>query len=206
LGSDSRQLVAMAKIGTQIVLAGNSGDGLRAYSRQLKEDGTKFMIADYTWTYSDYQEKSFTLSSAEATAFLNEIAPAFWWFEDQQIHVLPGGMIEASGTALLKKALDDLMPEVREKIPFPMFEKVNLYAKGTLSITENKLDLHADTFLTGPIEGISTQTLNDNAQYFEYLYKWVPGLIIHSLTVNMNGGIDVRALIPQKVVIVRKAP
>lgn len=206
LGTDSQQVIAMAKIGTQIALAGNSGDALRTYSRQLKEDGTKYPIADYTWTHSDYQEKSFTLSSAEATAFLNEIAPAFWWFEDQQIHVLPGGMIEASGTALVKKAIEDLIPDLTEQIPIPMLEKVNLYAKGTISIKENKLELGADTFMTGPIAAIPAKTLNDNAMYLEFLYKSVPGLIIHSLTVNMNGGIDVSALIPQKTVIVRKVP
>ncbi len=195
---------AMAKIGTQVTFEGKSGDALRAYTTQLKKDGKKFPIADYTWTHSDYQEKTFTLTSAEATALLNEIAPAFWWFEDQQIHVLPGGRIEASGTGLLEKALDDLYPELREEVPFPVFEKVNLYAKGKISITENALDLDADEFKTGPIEGISADTLNDNAEVFESLYTSVPGLVIHSLRVGTNGNLEVSALIPQKTEITRK--
>ncbi len=195
---------AMKKIGTEVTFEGKSGTDLRDFTKGLKKTGEKYPIADYEWKHSDYQEKSFELTSEEASAFLNEVAPAIWWFEDQQIHVLPGGEIEASGTALLKKAINDLYPELEEVIPFPMFEKVNLYAKGRISIKENQLDLQADTFKTGPIEGISAQILNENANYFESLYTSVPGLIIHSLEINDNGKIKIDALIPQKTEIVKK--
>jgi len=195
---------AMGKIGTDIIFEGKSGTDLRDLSKELKKTGEKLPIADYEWKHSDYQEKSFTLTSEEASAFLNEVAPAIWWFEDQQIHVLPDGEIEASGTALLKKAMNDLYPELVQMIPFPMFDKVNLYAKGRISIKENQLDLQADTFKTGPIEGISAKMLNENAYYFEKLYTSVPGLIIHSLEVNRSGEIEVDALIPQLTEIIKK--
>ncbi|MBP7401262.1 MAG: zinc ribbon domain-containing protein [Clostridia bacterium] len=195
---------AMDKIGTEVTFEGKSGDALAALSKDYKKSGEKLAVEDYVWTHSDYQEKSFTLTSAEATALLNEIAPAFWWFEDQQIRVLPGGRIEASGTGLLEKALDDLYPELREEVPFPVFEKVNLYARGEISITENRLELDADEFRTGPIEGVSADKLNENADLFEALYTSVPGLVIHSLEVTQDGQIAVSALIPQKTEITRK--
>jgi hypothetical protein len=194
----------MAKIGTQVKFEGKSGAALKTYTDQLKKDGTKLPIDEYIWKHSDYQEKKFELTSAEATALLNEIAPAFWWFEGQQVRTLPGGKIEASGTLLLEKAIDDLYPEMREEIPIPVFEQVNLYAKGKISIVENKLDLDADEFQTGPIEGISADTLNENAEVFEALYTSVPGLIIHSLKVNSSGNIEVSALIPQVTEIIRR--
>lgn len=190
---------ALAKIGTEIVFEGKSGDELRAYTKQLKKEGTKFSIDDFEWYHSDYQRKQFELTSQEATAFLNEIAPGFWWFENQQIKVLSDGTIEASGTGLLRKALNDLHPHLIGVIPIPIFERVNLYAKGRISINENNLYLNAESFSIGGIAAVSATDLNQNAHYFEALYKSVPGLVIHSLEVKDNGNIAVDALIPQKI-------
>ncbi len=195
---------ALAKIGTDIVFEGKSGDALRAYTKQLKKEGTKFPIDDFVWNHSDYQRKRFEFTSQEATAFLNEIAPGFWWFEKQQIKVLPNGIIEASGTGLFRKALQDLYPDLIEDIPIPIIEKVNLYAKGRISIRENNLDLNAESFSTGGIAAISATDLNQNADYFEALYQSVPGLVIHSLEVKNNGNIAVDALIPQKTEVIRR--
>ena len=105
---------------------------------------------------------------------------------------------------MLFRSIDDLYPEMREEIPIPVFEQVNLYARGKISIVENKLELDADTFKTGPIEGISAAMLNENAEVFEALYTSVPGLVIHSLKVNSSGNIEVSALIPQVTEIIRR--
>jgi hypothetical protein len=195
---------ALQKIGTEITFEGKSGDELREYTRRIKSEGIKYPIDDYVWNHSDFQEKSFELTSAEATALLNEIAPAFWWFENQQIKVLSDGMVEASGTGLLRKAVDDLYPKLKNDIPVPLFEKVNLYAKGGISIRDNQLNLGADTFNAGPIGIVSAEMLNENAFYFEALYRSIPGLIIYSLEINDSGNIEVDALIPQKTEIIRR--
>lgn len=197
---------ALGKIGTDITFDGKSGEELRAYTLQVKKAGTKLEVGDYTWEHSDFQEKSFELTPAEATALLNEIAPGFYWFENQQIKIGSGGQVEASGTLLLNKALNDFYPELKSKVPFEIFPRVNLYAKGGISITENKLSLNTEAFLTGPIQGISPAMLDENAAYFEVLYTSVPGLIIHKLEVTDSGNFAVDALIPQKTVITKKLP
>ena len=197
---------AMGKIGTEVTFDGKSGEDLRTYTKQVKQSGTKLDVNDYTWEHSDYQEKSFELTPAEATALLNEIAPGFYWFENQQIKIGSSGQVEASGTLLLNKALNDFYPELKSKVPFEIFPRVNLYAKGGISITENKLSLNTEAFLTGPIQGISPAMLDENAAYFEVLYTSVPGLIIHKLEVTDSGNFAVDALIPQKTVITKKLP
>jgi len=197
---------ALDKIGTDITFDGMQGDDLRSYTRQIKKDGTKLEIDDYTWEHSNFQEKSFELTPAEATALLNEIAPGFYWFENQQIQIGRDGQVEASGTLLLNKAMNDFYPELKSKVPFDVFPRVNLYAKGGISISENDLTLSAETFKTGPIEGISATMLNENADYFAVLYTSVPGLVIHRLEVTDDGNFAVDALIPQTTVISKKLP
>lgn len=195
---------AMDKIGTQVTFDGKSGDELRAYTLEVKKSRQKLAVEDYEWVHTDFQEKSFELTPAEATALLNEIAPGFYWFRNQQIQILNDGQVEASGTLLLNKALRDLYPDLLDKVPFPVFPQINLYARGGISIQENSLTLHAQKFRTGPIEGISAEMLNENASYFEALYTSVPGLIIHSLEVNDAGNFAVEALIPQQTVITKR--
>ena len=176
------------------------------YTKSLKASGDKYPIGDYEWIHSDYQEKSFELTSEEATALINEIAPAFFWFENAQIKILDNGKVEAAGTLLLAKGLNDLYPDLVDQVPFPVFEKVNLAAGGGIGIVENRLTLSADSFMTGPVEGISAEMLNDNAGFFEPLYTSVPGLIIHKLEVTSRGTFQVDALIPQRTEVRRIAP
>jgi len=195
---------AMKKIGTEITFDGKSGAALRTYTQELKKSGTKLNYKDYNWQHSDFQEKTFELTSAEATALVNEIAPAFYWFENQQIKAGTDGQVQASGTLLLGKAIDELYPSLKSQVPFPILPKVNLSAAGGISIRENKLSLSAREFKTGPIPGITPQMLNENASYAESLYKSVPGLIIHKLDVTSAGKIAVSALIPQKTVVTKK--
>lgn len=195
---------AMTKIGTVVTFEGKSGAALRTYTQDLKKSGTKLNVNDYTWQHSDYQERSFELTSAEATALVNEIAPGFYWFENQQIKAGNNGQVAASGTLLLGKAMDELFPSYKDKLPFPILPKVNLSAAGGISITENKLTLRASEFKTGPIPGITPQMLNDNASLAESLYKSVPGLVIHKLEITSAGKIAVSAKIPQKTVISKK--
>ncbi|MPM95239.1 hypothetical protein SDC9_142393 [bioreactor metagenome] len=195
---------AVNKIGLNITFNGMTSDELREYTKKLKESGEKLNINDYTWEQSDYERKTFTLTSEEATAFLNEVAPAFYWFSNQQIKVGSDGKIEASGTLYLRKAVNELYPELSTKIPFPLFEKVNLYSKGSIHIENNSLTLDTDELEAGLINTISPQMLEDNAGYFNKLYSCVPGLEIYSLNVNEAGEIAVDALIPQKTIITKK--
>ena len=194
---------ALTKIGTQTTFDKMSGDELRQYNKDLKKSGTKMAISDYTWEFSDYQEKNFELTPEEATAFINEIAPGFFWLEDQQVRILKDGSVEASGVLLAAKAINELYPELKDLIPVSVPEKLDLYAVGGISIKENVLTLNVKEFKSGIISPVSAQTLNENALYFEALYTTVPGLVIHSLEVNDQGNFEISALIPQTATITK---
>jgi hypothetical protein len=194
---------AMEKIGTEIIYEDMSGAELREHTRDLKKDNVQYPIADYEWIHENFERRQFELTENEATAFINEIAPAFFWFERVQIDVEKGGEVSASGTLRLRKALEDNYPDLIDQVPFPVFKKVNLYASGGISISDNELSLSADEFKTGAISGISAEMLNDNARYFEPLYTSVPGLEIYSLEITDDGKIAVDALIPQRTTVRR---
>lgn len=194
---------AMEKIGTEVIYEDMSGTELREYTRDLKKKNIQYPIADYEWIHEDYQRRQFELTSSEATAFINEIAPAFFWFERVQIDASADGVVRASGTLRLRKAMEDHYPDLIDEVPFPVFKKVNLYARGGIEINNNELSLSSDDFKTGAIPGISSGMLNENAQYFEPLYTSVPGLEIYSLIITDDGKIAVDALIPQRSTIRR---
>lgn len=194
---------ALTKIGTQTTFDKMTGDELREYNKDIKKSGTKLAISDYNWEFSDYQEKNFELTPEEATALINEIAPGFYWLEDQQVRILKDGSVEAAGTLLAAKAINELYPELKDLIPISVPEKLGLYAAGGISIKENVLTLDAKEFKSGIISPVSAQTLNENALYFEALYTSVPGLVIHSLEVNDQGNFEISALIPQTATITK---
>ncbi len=195
---------AIEKIGTKTTFNGMTDEELREYTIDLKKAGTKLSITDYDWEFSDYQEKNFELTPAEATAFLNEVAPGFYWFEGQQINILKDGTVEASGTLLLAKALNELYPDLKDMIPIATPDKLNLYAVGGISISENQLTLNTEELKTGLVSPVSEDMLDENAFYFEALYTSIPGLVIHSLEVNDDGNFEISALIPQTAAVTEK--
>lgn len=163
----------------------------------------KLNPADYEWTFTDVQPKTFRISGQEASAFFNETAPAFWWFRQTQIKVVDGKILTSSQLDLagLTKAL---YSDVVGQIPIPLPEKANLYTEGRISILDNHISMKPEVFNIGPValpEQFRTDETNQVvASFLDRIIGIVPGLVINKIE-ESGGSFDVDALIPQKVTI-----
>ena len=197
---------ALAKTGVDVNFNNMSGEELENYKESL--EGKKLDINDYNWEFSQYEERTFTLTPSEATALLNEIAPAFWWFDDLQVNVLPDGTMEGSSRADVARLKTDLFSDVANKIPIPLPDKVNIYSKGKISISNNVLTASPEDFKVGstslPDKYMTDENVKIITPYFERIYTVVPGLEIKSLKSDSDGNFVFDGKIPQKIKITEK--
>lgn len=195
---------ALEKTGIQVEYEGMTGEELEEY----KKNAEKKSIHDYNFEFSEYEEKEFTLTAAESTALLNEIAPGFWWFDDLQVKVLPDGTMEGSSTADIKRLKADLYSDVADDVPIPLPDSLNIYSKGRISVTNNQLSGDPETFYLGavplPDSYMEEESVNTMEEYFPRIYTVVPGLEISSLTSNSDGEFVFDGVIPQKVSVTKK--
>ncbi len=195
---------ALEKTGIQIEYEGMTGEELEEY----KLNAEKKSINDYNFEFSDYEQKQFTLTAAESTALLNEIAPGFWWFDDLQVKVLPDGTMEGSSTADIKRLKEDLYSDVADDVPLPLPDSLNIYSKGRVSVVNNQLSGDPENFYLGavqlPDKYLEEESVNTMEDYFPRIYTVVPGLEITSLTSNSNGEFVFDGVIPQKVSVTKK--
>ncbi|NPE28704.1 hypothetical protein HNV12_12190 [Methanococcoides sp. SA1] len=197
-------LSALEKTGMEIEYNGLTGEALEEY----KKDASKESFHDYNFEFSEYERKEFTLTAEESTALLNEIAPAFWWFDDLQVKVSPDGTMEGSSTADIGRLKADLYSDVADDVPIPLPDTLNIYSKGKISITNNQLSAQPESFNLGPAP-LPTKYLSDESvsvmeDYFPRIYTVVPGLEINSLSSNSNGEFVFDGVIPQKVSVTEK--
>lgn len=197
-------LSALEKTGMQIEFEGMTGEELEEY----KQNAEKKSINDYNFEFSDYERKEFTLTAAESTALLNEVAPGFWWFDDLQVKVLPDGTMEGSSTADIGRLKSDLYSDVADDVPLPLPDNLNIYSKGHISVTNNQLNGEPESFYLGPVplpgKYMEEESVDVMEEYFPRIYTVVPGLEITSLDSNEDGEFVFDGVIPQKVSVTRK--
>ncbi len=169
----------------------------------------KLSYKDYDWSFSDYQPVSVTLTPEEVSAFFNEIAPTFWWFDDTQVKIAPDGTIITSTRADIRKILEDLFPDVAGYIPVPLPDSANLYTEGDFAITDNRIAMDPDVIKVGPVSIPGTYLEGENLDVFsEYLgrfYTIIPDLQINSAGVQ-GGEFVFDGVIPTEVSVTPKAP
>lgn len=199
---------ALEKTGIQVEYEGLTGEELEKYKEEEKKNGEKKSIHDYNFEFSEYERKEFTLTNEEATALLNEIAPGFWWFDNLQVKVLPDGTMEGSSTADIERLKTDLYSDVADDVPIPLPDRLNIYSKGHVSITNNQLHGDPETFNLGavplPDKYMEEESVSVMEDYFSRIYTVVPGLEINSLTSNSDGEFVFDGIIPQKVSVTEK--
>ena len=163
----------------------------------------KLNPADYVWTFTDVQPKTFRISANEASAFFNETAPAFWWFKQSQIKVVGGNVITSSQLDIAG-LLKFLYPDVAKQIPIPLPENANLYTEGKISVADNRITMKPEVFNIGPValpEQFRTEKANTVvASFLDRMITMIPGLVINKIE-EKGGEFDVDALIPQKVTV-----
>jgi hypothetical protein len=173
----------------------------------INPEPDKKMIDDYSFEFSDFERKTFILTNQEATAFLNGIAPSFFWFDNIQVKALQNGKVEASSAVSTKKLMAELYSDVADKVPFPLPDRVNIYGIASMSVTNNRLSWYPDSFYLGPVplpeRYMNASTIRAVEPYLQRLYTVVPGFEIISLTTQGNG-FFVDAVFPQRVVVTKK--
>ncbi|MDP3386288.1 MAG: hypothetical protein Q8S24_03550 [Eubacteriales bacterium] len=194
----------------QIALAeGRTGDTFTAFvlAAIANPGPDKKMIKDYSFEFSDFERKTFILTNQEATAFLNGLAPSFFWFDNIQVKALQNGKVEASSTVDTKKLMTELYSDVADKIPIPLPDRVNIYGITSMSVTNNELSWYPDSFYLGPVplpeRYMDDSTIKAVEPYLQRLYTIVPGFEIISLTTQGNG-FFVDAVFPQRVVVTKR--
>ncbi|HOD93654.1 MAG TPA: zinc ribbon domain-containing protein [Clostridia bacterium] len=201
---------AVAKTGIDINFNGMTVQQLEEFKDDNKNQDLS--IADYNWEFSNYEQRTFTLTPSEATALLNEIAPNFFWFEDIQVKVNPDGTMEGSSTLKVDKILDELFYDLKDQIPSEISSllpgNVNIYSSGTVNITNNQLSGNPEVFKVGPVN-LPQQYMNDESidvmnSVFSRIYTVIPGFEIYSLGSDSNGNFVFDGLIPQTVNVTPK--
>ena len=197
---------AIEKVGLSVTFNGITGEQLEQNKKNTGK--AKLNINDYDWKFSDFQDKTFTLTPVEATALLNEIAPGFWWFDNLQVNILPDGTMQGSSTADIAKLKNELYSDVANKVPVPLPNRTNLYGEGRITITDGTLTCDPGKLYIGeapvPQKYLTGDNLAVATPYFERLYNVVPGFEIHSLTADENGKFIFDGKVPQKVEITQK--
>ena len=205
---------AMDKIGMQISFMGESGEGLKTLIEEHRDE--RLAIDDYNWTFSNYEERSFELTPQEATAFINEIAPPFSWFEDAQMKVFPDGHSAGSYKVRFDKIKQELIPDIAGQIPDELArllpDTFNLYMEGDFEIRENEVyvpdklaRLEAGDVPLQPVIGDLSDSDRDVVfDYAERIYKQIPDLMIHTLKINAEGNFEVDVYMPTQVTVTKK--
>lgn len=196
---------ALEKTGMVIEYEGQTGEELEDLYKKNVEAKS---INDYNFEFSEYERKEFTLTAAESTALLNEIAPGFWWFDDLQVKVSPDGTMEGSSKADIRKLKEELYSDVAGDVPIPLPNTLNIYSKGKIRVTNNQLSAEPESFNLGPVslpeKYLEPESVDVMEDYFPRIYTVVPGLEINSLSSNSDGEFVFDGVIPQKVSVTKK--
>ena len=196
----------LEKTGLEVVFEGKTGNDLEAYINSTKDE--ELYINDYNFTFSEYEHKTFIVTPSEATAFLNEFAPSFFWFNNMQVNVLADGTMEESSTVNIDKLKVDLYSDVEKDIPIPIPSKVNVYSKGVFTVKDNKLTLQPEQILVGkipvPQKYLEGNNLSIFSKYLERIYNVVPDFKVYSFESDGKGNFSFDGIIPQKVTVTKK--
>ena len=197
---------------TKDILAGD--DEATGYFNQSGTPNQKVTIKEldyeeYSFEFSDYQRKTIRANSAEATAFVNELAPSFNWFSEIQALIEPDNSVSVSASLNVKKILREIFSEFADKIPDFVPDKLNilLNGPGKFSVNNGTLENPPQSIKVGvfsvPTKYITPQNANSFAQYFaEHLERLGCNIIVEEFYVE-NGEFVFVGVFPTKVVVKR---
>ena len=209
---------AMSKIGITIDFEGKNPTEYKAWLTAHK--GQKLAIAAFDIAFSDYEERSFSLTEAEANAFLNGVAPNLSWFDSVKFTINDDGSVSGKYKVDFKKVKDELIPDLLGEIPDAVGKFLpntfTLSTRGTASILENQVYVPEPLteFKIGPIplgpviQGVNGGPLDDatRQEIFDVtarIYTQIPDLQIHFLGVE-DGEFKFEGYMPTLVTVSEK--
>ncbi len=209
---------AMQKVGVTIDFEGMDATQLTAFVKAHR--GEKFALADYDIAFSDYQEKTFSLTQVEANAFVNGVAPNFSWFDSIRFTINSDGSVTGKYKVDFKKVKDELIPDLLGDIPPQVSaflpDTFSLTTRGTASIVDNRVVVPEplSELAIGPIplqpiiRNVAGGPLDESSrqQIFDItsrIYTEIPDLQIHSLKVQ-DGQFYFSGYVPTHVTVTEK--
>jgi hypothetical protein len=209
---------AMDKIGLTIDFEGKDEAAYAAWIKQHK--GEKVYIEDYDIVFSDYQEKSFTLTAAEANAFCNLIAPNMSWFDKVKFTIEKDGSVRGEYKVDFDKVRKELIPDMVDSIPPQILSILpgtfTLTTVGSPTIVDNQVVMPEplSVFNIGPIplkpiiQNVAGGPLDDSTRQEIYdvasrVYTIIPDLQIHFLGVQ-DGEFAFSGYMPTHVTVTGK--
>ncbi len=210
---------AMDKIGLTIDFEGRDEAAYAAWIKAHK--GQKVYIEDYEFVFSDYEERSFSLTEGEANAFCNLIAPNMSWFDKVKLKINEDGSVSGDFKVDFAKIKKEIIPDLVGSIPDAVMKFLpgtfTLSTRGSPTIVENQvvMDEPLSVFNVGPvplrpiIEQVNGGPLEDSTRQEIYdvagrIYEMIPDLQIHFLGV-VDGEFAFSGYMPTKVTVTEKS-
>jgi hypothetical protein len=209
---------AMDKIGITIDFEGKNATEYKAWL--VAHKGQKLPIDAFDIAFSDYEERSFSLTEAEANAFVNGVAPNLSWFDSIKFTINDDGSVSGKYKVDFKKVKDELIPDMLGQIPDAVSRFLpntfTMSTRGTASILENQVYVPEPLteFKIGPIplgpviQGVNGGPLDDatRQEIFDVtarIYTQIPDLLIHFLGVE-DGEFKFEGYMPTLVTVSEK--
>jgi hypothetical protein len=210
---------AMDKIGLTIDFEGKDEAAYAAWIKSHK--GQKVYIEDYEFVFSDYEERSFSLTEGEANAFCNLIAPNMSWFDKVKLKINDDGSISGDFKVDFAKIKKEIIPDLIGEIPDAVMKFLpgafTLSTRGSPKIVENQVVMEEplSVFNIGPLplqpiiqqanggEPLDEETRQGIYDVAGRIYEMIPDLRIHFLGVE-DGEFVFSGYMPTHVTVTEK--
>jgi len=196
--------------------------------------GVKYSSADYTQThqkigtevipltsassvkdslqFSGQKESKVSLNSSEITAYFNADKYVYTPLSQVQIKINPDGTGEASGILNIKNfisyvSLTTSTQDVQKAIDkFHINANPPFYAKGTVTVTNNQVNLNIQQLEVGRIpvpQNYVVENISAVNNYASNKLNSIPNLRVRSLTIT-DGQVNLDATVPERVLKLEK--
>ncbi len=170
---------------------------------QTPEDIMKGEIGvDYTIKYSDFKEKTLSLTASEATAMLNERMPSLYFFKDSQIKPDENGNIAFFSKCDIRQAVEKLFPEEEFTIPEATPVKIPFGATVNASVNSNILAGKVVSLDPGVISLLPISEGQEFTADLSEFFIETPEMYISDMHVTSDGMISISGMLPSKAELI----
>lgn len=145
--------------------------------------------------------RTFSLDGDELTAVLQALPPEAQLLRDAQVALTEDNLMEISG-AVAPEQLMTLLPSLRDFVPIPLPEQVNLHSTLRVSAYQGIVTVVPETLELGPLS--LTSIFRDRearevfTRYAAQAFRAVEGLDVRTLTIA-EGELSVEAALPEAI-------
>lgn len=174
------------------------GETIEQTVERLKSEGKK-LGRDYTVEYSDFEEKTFELTSEQLTALANELMPSVTFISNSQLKLEGGDRITVYAELDTYEVMEKAFPD---KSVTGLPEKVKFSATGSITVKNNKVSFKPENISSPILEKVALSQSDELKASLSSLFSKTPELYISSAVQTENGTIAITGIVPQSLRIV----